>query len=267
MKKTLIALLLVLLLCAGALAENGSTLRNPSMETLNEDGTTTYWDVWPGNPNEGKKYAFVDTEVFHTGAQSLRVDLTPENNQAVYQYKLLETNTADKDSGAEEYFNFNRACTVTVWVKLDNVTADDGDGIRLGVHRKGIDGNWYNLQTESIELGTKDWHMIELEVPKSLVSIAQFDVIIDIGRGSGSVWMDDFDLIPAPAATATPAVEPTTEPTVEPTAEPTLAPTATPAPAAPAAEDNTTTVIIVCVAIALVAVVAAGLIIRKNKKK
>ncbi|HIW73290.1 MAG TPA: carbohydrate binding domain-containing protein [Firmicutes bacterium] len=174
-------------------------LRNGGLEELNDDGTTTGWDVWPGNPNEGIKQASVSTEIKHSGENSLCIELTPKNNQAVYQYTLA----------ADNRFDFSKAYTFSAWVKLDNVTATDADGIRIGVNRKGADGNGYDLR-ESIELGTYDWTKISITVPKALFPLVQYDVIIDIGRGEGKIYMDDFELVEATDATTMPQITTTT---------------------------------------------------------
>lgn len=178
--------------------EYDTLLKNPSLEDLNEDGTTTFWDVWPGNPAEGEKHASVSNDVVHSGKNSLKIDLTTKNNQAVYQYHLA----------ADKRFPFAKEYTFSFWVKMEGVTPSDADGIRIGVNRKGADGNGYDLR-ESIEVGTYDWTKVSITVPRALVGLVQYDVIVDIGRGTGTMYIDDFELVegsgtPAPTDPVTP---------------------------------------------------------------
>ncbi|HBT63196.1 MAG TPA: hypothetical protein DEB10_00850 [Ruminococcaceae bacterium] len=172
-----------------------SILKNPSLEDLNDDGTTTHWDVWPGNPSEGEKFASVSTTEKHSGKQSLLIELTPKNNQAVYQYHLL----------ADQRFPFNKAYTFSFWVKMQNVVPSDNDGVRIGINRKGADGNSYDVR-EHIEVGTYGWTKVSLTVSKAMVSIVQYDVIVDIGRGTGKVYLDDFELVEAKDTTTAPVI-------------------------------------------------------------
>ncbi len=180
-------------------------LKNPSLEDLNDDGTTTHWDVWPGNPSEGEKFASVSTSEKHSGKQSLLIELTPKNNQAVYQYHLL----------ADQRFPFNKAYTFSFWVKMDNVVPSDNDGVRIGINRKGVDGNSYDMR-EHIEVGTYGWTKVSLTVSKALVSLVQYDVIVDIGRGTGKVYLDDFELVEATDATTAPIITTTSAKTKAP---------------------------------------------------
>ncbi|MFR1435506.1 MAG: carbohydrate binding domain-containing protein, partial [Acutalibacteraceae bacterium] len=164
--------------------EYDTILKNPGLEDLNEDGTTTFWDSWPGNPAEGINQVSVSTDVKHSGNNSLKVELLEGNNHAIYQYHLA----------ADKRFPFNKEYTFSCWVKMDNVVASDAQGISIGVNRKGADGNSYDLR-EHIELGTCDWTKVSVTIPKALVGLVQYDVIVDIGRGTGTLYVDDFELV------------------------------------------------------------------------
>ncbi len=166
--------------------EYDTILKNPGLEDLNEDGTTTFWDSWPSktNPNEGTNQVEVTNDVVHSGKNALKVELLEANNHAIYQYHLA----------SEKRFPFNKEYTFSCWVKMDNVVASDDQGISIGVNRKGADGNSYDLR-EHIELGTYDWTKVSITVPKAMVGLVQYDVIVDIGRGTGTLYVDDFELV------------------------------------------------------------------------
>lgn len=211
--------------------ERQSILRNPSLEVLNEDGTTLHWDVWPGNPAEGVRDFVVSTEVVKEGNQSLQINLQGGNPQAVYQYCVLDH---------EGHFDFNQVYTFSGYIKMENVMVFDGKGVTVGIKRRGVDGQEYNVYA-SLEQGTSDWTRFEITAPKAPVEIVQYDVIVDMGSGSGIVWMDGFDLVlsdePVVEPEPTAAPEPTEEPTFEP--EPTETPEATKAPEPTKAPETT----------------------------
>ena len=169
---------------AGETEESG-LLKNPSLEKLNPDGSILHWDVWPGKPEEGvRKYESV-TDVVHSGQRALKIELVYGNGQAVYQYRVMNDNP----------FDFNRDYEASVWVNLKNVAVYDGKGVTLGVKRKDAAGNEYNVYTD-IPLGSTDgWVQVKLQVPKAKADIIQYDVIVDIGAGSGVIYLDDFDLV------------------------------------------------------------------------
>lgn len=178
--------------------QSGATLKNPGMEQLNPDGTTTHWDVWPGDPAEGERNSYSSTEIKHSGERSVCIELVYSNPQAIYQYRVLDDNP----------FPFNESYVFSAWVKTEALSVVDGKGFKIGVKRRGADGQEYN-QYESVPLGTYDWTKVEITVPKvDGVEIVQYDVIFDLGCGSGKVYFDDLDLSPAdPAqAPATPAL-------------------------------------------------------------
>lgn len=163
-----------------------SLLRNPSLETLNPDGSVLDWDVWPGNPDEGVRNYEV-TKDSHSGDHAIRVNLEFSNAQAVYQYCV--------DPGR---FDFNADYIVAAYFRMENVAVYDGNGVTLGVKRTDSLGNVHVTKTD-VATGTSDgWFKVTLEAPAfDGVEIVQYDVIVDIGAGSGSVYMDDFDLTPA----------------------------------------------------------------------
>lgn len=166
--------------------DGAALLRNGGVEVLNSDGSVYCWDVWPGDPSEGEKHASVSTEEKHGGKQSLCVSLTPKNVQAVYQYTLSEDNR----------FEFNEAYVFSAWIKCKDISLEAGNKITIGVKRKGTDGNYYNLYNE-ITAFSEEWQPVRIVAPKALVKIAQYDVIIDLGAGTGDFYMDDFLLVPA----------------------------------------------------------------------
>ena len=165
--------------------EESGLLKNPSLEKLNPDGSILHWDVWPGKPEEGvRKYESV-TDVVHSGQRALKIELVYGNGQAVYQYRVMDDNP----------FDFNRDYEASVWVKLENVAVYDGKGVKLGVKRTDAAGNEYNVYTD-IPLGSTDgWVQVKLPAPKAKANIIQYDVIVDIGAGSGVIYLDDFDLV------------------------------------------------------------------------
>ena len=71
-------------------------LRNGGLEEIKEGDwdpdageEPLHWDVWPGNPAEGTKHRSISTSIKHGGKQSLCVELSDKNKQAVYQYAEL----------------------------------------------------------------------------------------------------------------------------------------------------------------------------------
>lgn len=179
---------------AGEEESDGALLKNGGVEQLNPDGTVTHWDVWPGNPEEGQRNSYSTTEFKHSGERSVCIELVYSNPQAIYQYRLPEDNA----------FDFNADYIFSAWVKMDGVSVLDGNGVKIGVKRKGADGNEYNVY-QSVPMGTCDWTKVELEVPKEPgVNIVQYDVIFDIGCGTGKIYFDDFELTPAELTAAGP---------------------------------------------------------------
>lgn len=179
---------------AGEEESDGALLKNGGVEQLNPDGTVTHWDVWPGNPEEGQRNSYSTTEFKHSGERSVCIELVYSNPQAIYQYRLPEDNA----------FDFNADYIFSAWVKMDGVSVLDGNGVKIGVKRKGADGNEYNVY-QSVPMGTCDRTKVELEVPKEPgVNIVQYDVIFDIGCGTGKIYFDDFELTPAELTAAGP---------------------------------------------------------------
>ena len=166
---------------------DGALLKNGGVEQLNPDGTVTHWDVWPGNPEEGERRSYSTTDIKHGGERAVCIELVYSNSQAIYQYRLPDDNP----------FPFNEDYIFSAWVKMDAVSVVDGNGVKIGVKRRGADGNEYNVYA-SVPIGTSDWTKIELEAPKVPgVEIVQYDVIFDIGCGSGKIYFDDFELTSA----------------------------------------------------------------------
>lgn len=166
--------------------EEDSLLKNPGLEKLNPDGSILHWDVWPGTPEEGqRKYESVTDEV-HGGERAVKIELVYGNGQAIYQYRVMDDNP----------FDFNQSYEASVWVKTENVSVYDGKGVKFGVKRRDAEGNEHNLFTD-IPLGTSDgWIQVKLPAGKADADIIQYDVIVDIGSGSGVIYLDDFDLVP-----------------------------------------------------------------------
>ena len=181
-------------------------LRNGGLEEIKEGDwdpdageEPLHWDVWPGNPAEGTKHRSISTSIKHGGKQSLCVELSDKNKQAVYQYAELKNDP----------FDFNKSYTFSVWIKMENVQAKDDFGVKIGFNRKGFDGNRYDMR-EDVDLGTYDWKKFSVTVPKPVATkMQQFDVIVDIGLGSGKIYLDDFEMVEA-ASTPTTA-KPTTQ--------------------------------------------------------
>lgn len=165
----------------------GNVLRNSSLETLNPDGSVTHWDVWPGNPEEGTRDYEVITEGAYDSSKALKINLVLGNAQAVYQYCVMDT--AGK-------FDFNIAYTFSCMLKLDGVMTLDGKGVTIGIKRRGADGNEYNVY-QRIDETDCDWTQFSVTAPKVDVEIIQYDVILDMGAGFGSITMDDCRLMPA----------------------------------------------------------------------
>ncbi len=163
---------------------SGNVLRNSSLEDLNADGSVTHWDVWPGNPSEGTRDYEVITDGAYDGDKALKINLTLGNPQAVYQYCVMDT--AGK-------FDFNKSYTFSCMLKLDGVMTLDGKGVTIGIKRRGADGNEYNVYSK-IEESDCDWTKFSVTAPSVGVEIVQYDVILDIGSGFGSITMDDCSL-------------------------------------------------------------------------
>lgn len=178
---------------SGTMAENtssepvvtfGNVLRNSGLEDLNPDGTTLHWDIWPGNPNEGVRNFEIDTTSQYKGDRSLKINLEIGNAQAVYQYCVADT---------VGKFDFNKEYTFSCALKLEDVMTFDGKGVVIGIKRRGIDGNEYNVY-KRIDESTTDWTVYEVTAESAPVEIVQYDVILDIGAGIGSVSIDDCQL-------------------------------------------------------------------------
>ena len=163
-----------------------SILRNPGLESLNPDGSILHWDVWPSDPAEGARDYAVVTDVVHSGDKAVKINLVFSNGQAIYQYCV------DTDS-----FDFTADYIATAWVKTENMAIYDGSGATLGVKRTDSEGNVHVVKA-AIPLGTSDgWVQITLEVPAyEDLDVVQYDVVVDIGAGSGCIYLDDFDLVP-----------------------------------------------------------------------
>lgn len=167
--------------------EGDSILRNPSLEALNPDGSVLHWDVWPGDPAEGNRDYEVVSDTVHSGNRAVKINLLFSNGQAIYQYCV------DPDS-----FDFTADYIATVWVKTENMTIYDGTGATLGVKRTDTQGNVHVITT-AIPTGTSaDWVQVKLEVPAyENLEVVQYDIVVDVGAGSGCIYLDDFDLISA----------------------------------------------------------------------
>lgn len=162
-------------------AQSSAILRNSSLENLNADGSITDWDVWPGNPQEGVKQARSVTGKAHSGKRSLLIEPVAGNNHAVYQYCIDKTK-----------FDFNESYTASVWVNLENVKTDN---LSLGIKRRADDEKEYNVYKNIDQTAGKGWTKVKLDVPGITdKQIKQYDVIVDIGKGSGKIYLDDFDL-------------------------------------------------------------------------
>ena len=235
-----------------------SLLRNPSLETLNPDGSVLDWDVWPGNPDEGVRNYEV-TKDSHSGDHAIRVNLEFSNAQAVYQYCI--------DPGR---FDFNADYIVTACFRMENVAVYDGNGVTLGVKRTDSLGNVHVTKTD-VATGTSDgWFKVTLEAPAfDGVEIVQYDVIVDIGAGSGSVYMDDFDLTPAELENLpNPNAEPEEKPKDNNGIDPTPVQPEEPAPVEQPQEKSGVPVWVIAV-IAVGAVLLIGgivLLVRKKKR-
>ena len=165
-------------------APGENVLRNSGLEELNPDGTVLHWDVWPGKPEEGVRNFEIDTETPYEGEGSLQINLEMGNAQAVYQYCVQDT--AGK-------FDFNQEYTFSCALRFEDVMTFDGKGVQIGIKRRGIDGNEYNVY-QRLDVTSADWAVYEVTAPKAPVEIIQYDVILDIGAGVGSVAIDDCRL-------------------------------------------------------------------------
>ncbi len=170
---------------ASDIPEQGeNVLRNAGLEELNPDGSVLHWDVWPGKPEEGVRNYEIDTSAPYEGDKALKVNLEIGNAQAVYQYCVQDT--AGK-------FDFNQVYTFSCALRFEDVMTFDGKGVTIGIKRRGIDGNEYNVY-QRIDEVTKDWDVYSVTTEAAPVEIIQYDVILDIGSGIGSVSMDDCRL-------------------------------------------------------------------------
>ena len=156
---------------------DGNVLRNSKLDDLNPDGTTTHWDVWPGNPAEGIRNSQVIQE--EGRGNVLKINLEFGNGQAVYQYCVQDT---------VGKFDFNKDYTFSC-----DVFSLDGKGITIGVKRRGIDGKEYN-EYQRVDENTSGWNTWSITPSPAPVEIVQYDVIVDIGAGMGSVYIDNFSL-------------------------------------------------------------------------
>ncbi len=177
----------VVVTSAPQVKEDQNVLRNPGLDQLNQDGSILHWDVWPGNPEEGVRNSEVITEDGHGNV--LKINLEFSNAQAVYQYCVGDT--AGK-------FDFDEDYTLSVDLKFDGVVTLDGRGVTIGIKRRGIDGAEYN-EYFRVDESAAGWNTYTLTPDSAPVEIVQYDVIVDIGAGVGSVCIDNFSLVLAEA--------------------------------------------------------------------
>ena len=167
---------------ADAVQPGDNVLRNSGLDELNVDGTTTHWDVWPGNPAEGVRDSEVIEEEGHGNV--LKVNLQTSNAQAVYQYCVGDT---------VGKFDFNQDYTFSCDIKCEGVMTLDGKGVTIGVKRRGVDGNEYNEYYRIDEMA-QGWNTYSISPTPAPVDVVQYDVIVDMGSGVGSVYLDNFSL-------------------------------------------------------------------------
>lgn len=170
----------------------GNVLRNTSLEELLPDGNTIHWDVWPGNPAEGTRDSEISSDA-HSGEQALKINLVFSNGQAVYQYCVPST---------QGRFDFDWTYEFSCYLKAEGLMTFDGKGVTIGIKRLGADGEYYNVYERVEDRLTSDWARFSIRADKAPVEIVQYDVIIDIGAGMGSLYIDDFALEPFEPETA-----------------------------------------------------------------
>ena len=114
----------------------------------------------------------------------LKVNLQTSNAQAVYQYCVGDT---------VGKFDFNQDYTFSCDIKCEGVMTLDGKGVTIGVKRRGVDGNEYNEYYRIDEMA-QGWNTYSISPTPAPVDVVQYDVIVDMGSGVGSVYLDNFSL-------------------------------------------------------------------------
>lgn len=214
----LIKKLLSAAVCAGVLASafifpasaqlSNFTIVNSGFEDIRTNEGTNWPVKWDGWPSAGDKVGGVCTYQVttadkHSGKSSLQFKLSNQFNQAAYEYYL------EKDKP----FNFDSTYIVSCWVKLANVQCST-DGVSMGIQRKGADGNRYDIICEPVTGTSNGWEKLQVEVTKPITHIVQFDFIVKIAQGSGTVYVDDFDIQPYTPVSSKAAVQNSQAPAV-----------------------------------------------------
>ncbi|MDR2710488.1 MAG: hypothetical protein LBB65_04005 [Burkholderiales bacterium] len=140
-----------------------------------ENGT----EKWAASSPNVKDYEVaVDTEVFHSGKQSLRIrSVNGEKGGAVFQTLPIAALRG-------------RTIELSGWLKTDNATAA-GAVLTLRVFN-GERLLEYNLMHKTPVMGTTDWkhYSIPVKVSKN-ASTLEFGVTLN---NKGTVWADDLEL-------------------------------------------------------------------------
>lgn len=225
-----------------ALAEEEPLLPNGGLEEL-DSGVPVRWWYWPAYDHPAAKWSIEKNDV-HSGKQAIKIKQSTET-QALYL-----VNKAD-----EAKFDLNAEYRLTAWVKLFNIDGDEG--VNIGVNRKGVDGNDYNVKSIPHK-GTSDWKKIEITVSKALRETVQFDPIVNVGAGSGYVIIDDIVLEKLTSSeTTAPGTSALTESTTD--AEPTGA--------GGGGSLEPTPIIIISLCVLFLAVIIVAVVIKSKAKK
>ena len=153
-----------------------SILRTPLM--LVNGGFENGMEKWASTPADAKAYEFaVDTEVFHSGKQSLRIrSVGGDQGGAVFQALPIAALRG-------------KTIELSGWMKTDGAT---GAGAVLTLRVFG-DARLleYNLMRQPVK-GTTDWvhYSIPVKVSKNATDL-EFGVTLN---NKGTVWADDLEL-------------------------------------------------------------------------
>ena len=177
--------------CLSPAAQSVNLARNPGFEE-GSDTEASSWGLWPGW-DQGE---FICTDTVHSGSRSVKVELSEEQNYALYAggYRMTD-------------FELSEAMTLKMWVKYENVTG----GFFFGLERKNNDTAVANAFSGAYTGSSDGWVELTYEIPATDLELSEVVIKAEINKGTGTVYFDDITLESADSQP-----EPETDPEPEP---------------------------------------------------